>query len=104
MLVSPVVMAKILTLDEVKETVTGDYMTTGRITLPFGATLIKTTCLDDNTIVGLDKSCALEMVISGDLSMESDKLIDRQLERTAITATAGFSKLFNGASKVLSLS
>lgn len=104
LLVSPVVMAKILTLDEVKDTVSGDYMTTGRITLPFGATLIKTTCLDDNTIVGLDKSCALEMVISGDLSMESDKLIDRQLERTAITATAGFSKLFNGASKVLSLS
>ena len=104
LLVSPVVMAKILTLDEVKDTVSGDYMTTGRITLPFGATLIKTTCLDNNTIVGLDKSCALGMVVSSDLSMESDKLIDRQLERTAITATAGFSKLFAGASKVLVLS
>ena len=103
LLVSPVVMAKILNFDEVKDTVSGDYMTTGRITLPFGATLIKTTCLDDNTIVGLDKSCALEMVVSGDLCMESDKLIDRQLDRTAITLTAGFSKLFAGASKVLSL-
>lgn len=104
LLVSPVVMAKILNFDEVKDTVSGDYMTSGRITLPFGATLIKTTCLDDNTIVGLDKSCALEMVVSGDLSMESDKLIDRQLERTAITLTAGFSKLVGDASKVLSLS
>ena len=104
LLVSPVVMAQILNLDEVKDTVSGDYMTTGRITLPFGATLIKTTCLDDNTIVGLDKSCALEMVVSNELTMESDKLIDRQLERTAITSTAGFSKLFVGASKVLSLS
>ena len=32
LLVSPVVMAKILTLDEVKDSVCGDYMTTGRIT------------------------------------------------------------------------
>ena len=31
-----------------------------------------------------------------------DKLIDRQLERAAITRTAGFSKIFTEASKALS--
>ena len=34
--------------------------------------------------------------------MEYDKLIDRQLERAAITSISGFAKLFAGASKVLS--
>lgn len=33
--------------------------------------------------------------------MEYDKLIDRQLERAAITSISGFAKLFTEASKVL---
>lgn len=103
MLVSPSTMSKILDLSEVRDKFNGEYMTSGKIVLPFGTTLVKTTCLNDNTIVGLDKSCALEMVVAQDLQLESDKLIDRQLERTAITSIAGFSKIFTGASKVLSL-
>ena len=44
-----------------------------------------------------------EMVIAGDISTEYDKLIDKQMERTAISCIAGFSKIFKEASAVLSL-
>ena len=36
-------------------------------------------------------------------SMEYDKLIDRQLERAAITSISGFAKIFQDATKVLKL-
>ena len=38
---------------------------------------------------------------AGELSVDYDKLIDRQLERAAITSIAGFSKIFDGASRKL---
>ena len=43
------------------------------------------------------------MVQGSDVLIEYDKLIDRQLERAAITSVSGFAKLFNQASKVLQL-
>ena len=53
------------------------------------------------TAVGLDRRFALEMVRSGDVVVEYDKLIDRQLERAAITTISGFAKVFPKASQVL---
>lgn len=47
---------------------------------------------------------ALELVRGTDVLVEYDKLIDRQLERAAITSISGFSKIFPEASKVLKLS
>ena len=41
------------------------------------------------------------MVESGGVIVEYDKLIDRQLERAAITATAGFAPMFGEAVCVL---
>ena len=43
------------------------------------------------------------MVQAGGIMTEYDKLIDRQLERAAITEIAGFAKIFTEASKVLSV-
>ena len=51
---------------------------------------------------GWGKNCALEMVQAGGVVTYYDKLIDRQLERAAVTCTAGFSKIFTEASKVMS--
>ena len=56
------------------------------------------------TLIGLDKHYALEQVSGSEILVEYDKLIDRQLERAAITSISGFAKLFPGASKVLVLS
>ena len=44
------------------------------------------------------------MVCGSDVTVEYDKLIDRQLERAAITTISGFAKLFQAASRVLKIS
>ena len=71
---------------------------------PLGASLLHTPELVGGKIIGLDKNCALEMVQAGGVVTDYDKLIDRQLERAAVTCTAGFSKIFTEASKVIFLS
>ena len=55
------------------------------------------------TAIGLDKGYALEMVTAGDVNVEYDRLIDRQLERAAITSISGCAKLYTEASKVLTV-
>ena len=47
------------------------------------------------------RGVTLEMVCAGDVNVEYDRLIDRQLERAAITSTSGFAKLYTDASRVL---
>ena len=51
----------------------------------------------------LDKNYALEQICGSEVTVEYDKLIDRQLERAAITSISGFAKLFGDASKVLTV-
>ena len=43
------------------------------------------------------------MVRASDVLVEYDKLIDRQLERAAVTSIAGFAKIFTPAAKVLQI-
>ena len=57
--------------------------------------------LPADTVIGLDHRYALELVQGSDVMVEYDKLIDRQLERAAITTLCGFAKLFPDASRVL---
>ena len=71
------------------------------LSTPLGAVLLKANCVDAGKIIGLDRRYALEMVQAGDVSVEYDKLIDRQLERAAITSISGFGKIMPEASKVL---
>ena len=42
------------------------------------------------------------MVVAGDVAVDYDKLIDRQLEKASISCIAGFAKIYNGAAKKLS--
>ena len=104
MLVGGDAMLKLLKLDEFQNPLTGlNFQGTGTLTTPLGATLLRTSAMPAGKIVGLDKNYALEMVTSGDVLVEYDKLIDRQLERAAITSISGFAKLYQGASKVLTI-
>ena len=41
------------------------------------------------------------MIQASDVEVEYDRLIDRQLERAAITSISGFAKLYAGAAKIL---
>ena len=65
--------------------VTADLLRSGRIAICRG-------CRD-----------CLEQILGSEVTVEYDKLIDRQLERAAITSISGFAKLFSDASKVLKL-
>ncbi|MCI8421933.1 MAG: phage major capsid protein [Lawsonibacter sp.] len=102
LLVSGDVMVKLLKLPEFQNPLTGlNFQGTGKLATPLGATLLRTSVLPAGTAIGLDKNFALEMVRSGDVMVEYDKLIDRQLERAAITTISGFAKVFQAASRVL---
>ena len=98
---SPKTMATILGFEQMKYAC-ADFMATGAVKTPFGATLIKSTAVADDKLIGLDKSCALEMVNGSDIILEIDKLIDRQVDRTVVSVATGFSKIIADASKVLS--
>ena len=102
LLASGDVMLKLLKLTEFQNPLTGlNFQGTGKLATPLGAKLLRTAALDSGTLIGLDKHYALEMVQGSDVLVEYDKLIDRQLERAAITSISGFAKLYTDAAKVL---
>lgn len=104
MLVSSDVMLQLLRCEEFQNPLTGlNFQGTGELTNPLGAKLIKTSAVPAGTLIGLDKGYALEMVQAADVNVEYDRLIDRQLERAAITSISGFAKLYAEASKVLAV-
>ena len=104
LIASPDALAQLLKLGEFRDAYTGlDFHSTGKLITPFGAELYKSAAVPAGTVIGLDKNCALEKIQSGGIITEYDKLIDRQLERAAITSVAGFAKIYPDSSKVLSL-
>ena len=104
LLVSGDIMRQMLKMDEFQNPMTGlNFQGTGKLATPLGATLLRTSALESGKLIGLDKHYALEMVQGSDVMVEYDKLIDRQLERAAITSISGFAKLFTDAAKVLKL-
>ena len=104
LIAEPSVMAAILNMEQFRDAAAGlDFHGTGNAVTPLGAKLLKSTAVESGKLLGIDKSAALEMVKAGDIMTEYDKLIDRQLERAVISCTAGFAKIFDGASKVLSV-
>ena len=97
-------MTKLLKIPELQNPMTGlNFQGTGKLTTPLGAQLHRTSAVADNVIIGLDNRYALELVRAGDVLVEYDKLIDRQLERAAITSISGFGKICDGASCVLNV-
>ena len=104
LLVSNDMMLAMLKLPEFQNPLTGlNFQGTGTLTTPLGAKLLRTNALGSGKIIGLDKNYALEQICGSEVTVEYDKLIDRQLERAAITSISGFAKLFHDASKVLTV-
>ena len=97
-------MTKLLKIPELQNPMTGlNFQGTGKLTTPLGAQLHRTGAVADGVIIGLDNRYALEQVRAGDVLVEYDKLIDRQLERAAITSISGFGKICDGAACVLNV-
>ena len=102
MLVGSGTMVSLLKLPEFQNPLTGlNFQGTGKFASPLGAELLRTSAVADGKILAFDRRCALEMVRAGDVSVEYDKLIDRQLERAAITSISGFGKICDDAAKIL---
>ena len=103
-LVCPSVMVQMLKLPELQNPLTGlNFQGTGELQSPLGAALLRTDCAPAGKIIGLDRRFALEMIQAGDVLVEYDKIIDRQLERAAITSISGFGKVYADAAKVLEI-
>ena len=101
-LCSTATMTKLLKIPELQNPMTGlNFQGTGKLTTPLGAQLHRTGAVEDGVIIGLDNRYALELVRAGDVLVEYDKLIDRQLERAAITSISGFGKICQGAAMAL---
>ena len=104
LLVSGDMMLAMLKLPEFQNPLTGlNFQGPGTLTTPLGAKLLRCSALPEGTLVGLDKRYALEQIVGSEITVEYDKLIDRQLERAAITSISGFAKLFPEASKILTV-
>lgn len=103
-LVAPDVMLKILAIKEFQNPMTGlNFQGTGALSNPLGAKLIKSSAVPEGKIIALDRRFALEQVVAKDISVEADKLIDRQINRATITTITGFAKIFKDASIVLNV-
>ena len=93
---------EILALSELRDGCSGlDFHGSGKLVTPLGAQLIKSAAVPAGKLVAFDKNCALEMVKAGDIVTDYDKLMDRQLDRAAISASVGFAKIFPGAAVVM---
>ena len=97
-------MTAMLKIPELQNPLTGlNFQGTGKLSTPLGAQLFRSNVVDDDMIIGLDNRYALEQVRAGDVMVEFDKIIDRQLERAAISSISGFAKICDGASCVLNV-
>ena len=100
LIASPSVMASIVAMEQMMETASEQP---GQIRLPFGAMLYKAAQLDDQTIIGLDRDFALEMITATDLILETDKLIESQMDLIAVSIQVGFRTLTSDAVHLLTL-
>lgn len=95
---SPNNVAAILAMNEMRDRSLG---ADGSVRLPFGAKLIKDSSLGDKTVIGISKAFAMEAIMGSDVLLESDRLIDCQLDRIAVSVRIGFQPLMAGAVAVL---
>lgn len=99
-LCSPATAAKILAFDEMNKTVTTGG---GNTVTPFGAEIVVSPAVDDKTVIGLDKTCALEMIRDGEVAVDVDKLISKLSDGAAVAVNVGFSVISADAVKTLAI-
>ncbi|WP_099204674.1 phage major capsid protein [Scatolibacter rhodanostii] len=95
-------LQQIMRINEFKDSAAGmKFHGTGELCTPMGAKIIHVPNMTSGMMIGLDNSCALEMVQAGEIMAEADKLIDRQLERAGISVISGFARIFEKAAKAV---
>ena len=100
LLANPAVVADILVMNQMLKATSEDVT---EIRLPFGTKLVCCQAMDDSAVIGVDTDFALEQIQSSDVVLETDKLIDRQLDCIGVSVNIGFRRLMDDAVKVLAL-
>ena len=96
------ILAQMMLMPELRDAAAGlNFQGTGCVGTPLGAQVHRIGAEANGMLMGLDNRYTLEQICCGDVLVEYDKLIDRQLERAAITSISGFSKISADAAKVL---
>jgi len=101
-------MESIFNLDEFKNAQLFDTAKTGNLPTPFGLPLKRfnwtETALGTKLVPIIAKNAALEMIKeSGAELIETDKVIEKQIENTVISNVIGFSRIFTNAAKVYTI-
>ncbi len=105
MIAAPDMLKSMLALSQFADPATGiNFAGTGQLSTPLGARMLRSDALEAGNMLGFDRNFALEMVVAQDVTVDYDRLIDRQLERAAITTIAGFSVVFPEAVRKVALS
>jgi len=95
----------ILNMSEFKDPWAGfNFQRTGELVSPVGAKLIRwtsTASLPADFVLGVDQRYCLEQVTERGLTVETDRLIDRQIERSAVTKWNAFVKLDANAAQAI---
>ena len=98
------VIKTILNITEFKDPLIGfKFQSSGEITSPLGATLVRCDEVTDDVIVGLDNRFALEEVFSQPLTIEYDKVIEQRLEEAVISESVAYAKIIEDAVRVLDI-
>lgn len=100
LLAAPSVAASILSMSAMQDCT---YDENGIVHFPFGTSMIASSQVASDTIIGIDSEYALELISNSDIVLETDKLIDKQLDYVSVSICIGFKKLMADAVKVLSL-
>ena len=96
--------SKLLNITEVKEHLgSSEVQLRGGKVKVFGAELIVDERVPANQLVGLDSRFAMQEIYETGVLTESERLIRRQVEGTAISEVAGFTKVITDASMVLNI-
>ena len=100
-------ISTILNIDQIKDIHTDTHMHgCSQFINPMSANLIVNNSLKTTTsekLLAFDKDFAVQMVQSGNLTIEYDKVIDQQLNQAAISVIRGFSPICTDAIKSLAV-
>lgn len=98
------ILTAILLMEEFKDPQAGfNYQKTGQMVNPIGSKWLRADILEDGTIIALDKRFCLEEVTVANTMVEYDKIINRQIERAAVSEIKGFNKIYKDSAKILKL-
>jgi hypothetical protein len=100
LLTAPENVAKIIALEEMLDMrSTSD----GKVFTPFGVEIVPVPGLSPLSLVGIDKTAAVELITTPDVIVETDRLIATQMDQINVSFCAISKRIFDDAIKVMDL-